>query len=53
MGRMSGQFKIYIHYKKHHISEQTIRKFINSVNMIANDLFDGNVYDFDKVIDDE
>lgn len=51
MGRMSKQFKIYIHSPKHHISEQTIRKFINSVNMIANDLFDGNVYDF-KVIDD-
>ena len=48
---MSEQFKIYIHSPKHHISEQTIRKFINSVNMIANNLFDGNVYNFDKVID--
>ena len=46
MGRMSEQFKIYIHSPKHHISEQTIRKFINSVNMIADNLFDGNVYDF-------
>lgn len=44
---MSEQFKIYIFSPKHHISEQTIRKFINSVNMTANDLFDGNVYDFD------
>lgn len=50
---MSEQFKIYIFSPKHHISEQTIREFINSVNMIANKLFDGNVYDFDKVIDDE
>ena len=50
---MGEQFKIYIHSPKHHISEQTIEKFISSVNMIANNLFDGNVYDFDKVINDE
>ncbi len=50
---MSEQFKIYIHSPKYHISEQTIRKFINSVNMVANHLFDGNVYNFDKVINDE
>ena len=39
---MSEQFKMYIHSPKHHISEQTIREFINSVNMIANKLFDDN-----------
>lgn len=50
---MSEQFKIYIHSPKHHISKQTIREFINSVNMVANNLFDGNVYDFDKGIDEK
>ena len=50
---MSEQFKIYIHSPKHHISEQTIRKFIHSVNMVANNLFDGIVYNFDAEIDEK
>ena len=53
MGRMSEQFKIYIHSPKDHISEGTIKKTIHKINNIVNNAFDGIVYDFDKVIDDE
>lgn len=50
---MSENFVVYIHSPKDHISEETIKKTIHRINNIVNNAFDGIVYNFDKVIDDE
>ena len=43
--------KIEIHTDKDKISDQTMQRLMNTVDKVADDLFDGRVYNIDTVKD--